>query len=338
MATIRDVASLAGVSRATVTRALQEPDKVSPARLSRVKEAIRVLGYRPNMLSQTFRKNQARTIVVLAPNLANPFFSKVIAGIVAAADERDFRVLVGATDGSVSKEFDFVRMVESRLADGIIQMNPFTLSERNAVLPHQHVPAVSVAGVPGTPYSCVRIDNRAAAKECILHLAASGHQKIGIVTGPTHNSNTMVRLEGVKAGLEEAGLSYNPNLVREGDFRMLSGLQATESLMQDGPDPKPTAIFCMNDEMALGAIRALHTLNLRVPEDVSIVGFDSLDFSAFFMPPLTTVEQPGYDMGVSSANILADIIEGVSAGQESHDVVLPYRFIIRQSTAPVRVD
>ncbi|WP_417462166.1 LacI family DNA-binding transcriptional regulator [Kordiimonas sp.] len=336
MATIRDVANEAGVSRATVTRALHEPDKVSPSRLAKVQAAIKKLGYRPNMLSQTFRSSSAKTIVVLAPNLANPFFAQIIAGIVDASDERGYKILVGSTNNSAKREAEFIRMVETRLADGIIQMAPYTEGE-TALLPRQHVPAVSVAGVPGTPYPGVRIDNIAAVKECIRHLADLGHTNIGAITGPADNSNTVVRLAGFKEGLVEAGLRYLPALVREGDFRLVSGFGAAADFMLASNPVKPTAIFCMNDEMALGAIRGLRTFNMRVPADISIIGFDNLDFSAFSSPALTTVEQPAYDMGYSSAALLVDLLEG-KANNRNEDIVLPYRFVERESTAATNQD
>ncbi|WP_417458427.1 LacI family DNA-binding transcriptional regulator [Kordiimonas sp.] len=333
MATIRDVAAEAGVSRATVTRVLHEPDKVSPAKLAKVQAAIKKLGYRPNMLSQTFRSSSARTIVVLAPNLANPFFAQVIAGIVDASDELGYKILVGSTNNSTKREADYIKMVETRLADGIIQMAPFT-EGGVSLLPREHVPAVSVAGVPGTPYPGVRIDNVAAVKECIQYLASLGHMHIGAITGPASNSNTIVRLKGFREGLYEAGLPYLPELVREGDFRLVSGFSAMADFMLDSNPIRPTAIFCMNDEMALGAMRSLKTFNLRVPDDISIIGFDNLDFSAFASPALTTVEQPAYDMGRRSAALLVDMLEG-RVGKADADIVLPYRFVERESTAVV---
>lgn len=330
MATIRDVAKEAGVSRATVTRALNEPKKVSPERLEKVEAAIEKLGYRPNMLSQTFRSNRARSLVVLAPNLANPFFSKVISGVVTASEERGYRVLVGDTDNNPDREAEFIRMVETRLADGVIQLTPYADSNES-LLPRDHVPAVSVAGAPGTPYPSVRIDNRAAARDCVLHLAARGHQRIGVITGPASNSNTKARLEGYRQGLEEADIPYRDAWVQEGDFRLKSGLQAVEAFMMLQQQERPTAIFCMNDEMAMGAIKGLSQNGLEVPEDVSVVGFDDLEFSAFLQPALTTIAQPAYEMGYQSAELLIDMLdEGGSI--DCHDIVLPYKFILRDST------
>jgi LacI family repressor for deo operon, udp, cdd, tsx, nupC, and nupG len=333
VATIRDVAAEAGVSRATVTRALHEPDKVSPKRLAKVQAAIQKLGYRPNMLSQTFRASSTRNLVVLAPNLANPFFAKVIAGIDAAADERDYKILVGGTHGSQKRESEFVKMVETRLADGILQLSPY-LNGGDNLLPRAHVPAVSVAGVPDTPYASMRIDNIAAVKECIRHLVALGHRQIGVITGPVDNCNTILRLQGYKAGLREAGIRFNPELVKVGNFRLNSGLEAVAEFALKRNDVRPTAIFCMNDEMAIGAIKALASLRLNVPGDVSVIGFDNLDFASFSTPALTTVEQPGHEMGYRSAHLLMDIIEN-TAPSDTADTILPYRFIVRESTGPV---
>lgn len=329
MSTIRDVSKAAGVSIATVSRAISNPDKVSKSSLKKVNAAIKDLQYTPNMLSQRFRNKTANCIVVLVPDIANLFFTTVIKGIEKVAQKRGFSVLLGDTRDSSQREIEYINLVETKQADGIIQLRPY--AENDSALPKQSVKAVNASGCENTPYPSVRIDNDGAAQEVVKYLISMGHKRIGIISGLAKNPHTIDRIKGYKAALKEAGIDYDASIVTEGDFSFWSGMNAAEHFVKMAEEKRPTAIFCMNDEMAIGAIKGFREKGLSVPNDMSITGFDDLEFSRYCEPSLTTVSQPAEMIGIKSAELLFQLIDGESPSQT--ELVLPIEFVIRKSTA-----
>ncbi|MDN4503908.1 LacI family DNA-binding transcriptional regulator [Alteromonadaceae bacterium BrNp21-10] len=326
MATIRDVSKESGLSIATVSRAISNPEKVSRESLKKVQKAIDKLQYQPNMLSQKFRNKRSNTIVILVPNISNLFFAKVISGIEDVAQKNGYNVLLGDTRNSHQRTKDYVNLVETRQADGIIQLRPHY--EGQSVLPCKNVLAVNAGGCEFTPYPSVRIDNVDAAEKVISYLIDNGHKRIGVISGMRDNPHTRDRLKGYKQGLANAGIAFDDNLIAEGDFTLWSGMNAVQHFVQM-PD-RPSAIFCMNDEMAIGAIKGLKEKNIQVPGDISITGFDNLDVSNYCDPPLTTVSQPAIDIGEKAAELLFQLIHGEEPAQTEY--VMPHEFVVRQSS------
>ncbi len=332
MATIRDVSKEAGVSRATVTRVLQTPEKVASKTLEKVQAAIKKLDYRPNMLSQTFRNKRSNTIVVMVPNIANPLFAKIISGIETVTQKHGYNLLLGDTHNSSELETHYINLVETQLAAGVLQLSSY--STHNSLLPNPNIKAVGIAGTEstyGAEFPSVRIDSIEAAKTAVDYLVNKGHRRIAAITGPKDNSNTKQRLEGYRSSLKEADIAFDNNIIFEGDFRLSSG-QSTVAKMLEQPSERPTAIFCMNDEMAIGAISGLSSAGLSVPDDVSVIGFDDIDFAAFITPQLTTIAQPAVEMGQRGAALLIQMIEEQSSPPDQ-DIVLPYEFIVRNSVS-----
>lgn len=324
MATIRDVSREAGLSIATVSRALSHPEMVSKVSLEKVKKAIEKLQYRPNLSSQKFRNQRTYTIVVLVPNIANLFFTEVISGIEDAAAKHGYHVLLGDTRGNQQRENDFIALVESKQADGIIQLQPYQhgISDSFAGLK-----AVNVAGCAGTPYSSVRINNTEAAEKAVNYLISQRHERIGVITGLKNNPHTIERLAGYHNALQAAELSVETSWQIEGDFTLLSGWQAAQTLMQ--LEERPTALFCMNDEMAIGAIKAFKENNVSVPDEFSVTGFDDLSFASYCAPALTTIRQPAMNMGLKAAEVLFQMIEGQVEQQSEY--LLPFELVVRDS-------
>ena len=327
MATIRDVAKAAGLSTGTVSKALSKPDSVSPKNLVKVQEAIAKLNYKPNMLAQKFRSKRSNTLVVLVPDIANLFFAKVISGIESVAQDAGFSVLLGDTKDSQAREKEFIKMVETRLADGVINLRPYR--EEDALLPRDDIFSVAASSCENTPSYSVRIDNVGASKKMIEHLLSLGHKRIGLITGLKQNPHTIDRLKGYRLALQDAGIDYDPNIVIEGDFNYWSGLSAAERF--SAMPNRPTAICCFNDEMAIAAIRGFSEKGIRVPQDISVTGFDNMDVSKYTVPSLTTIGQPAEKIGERAAEILVALIRGESQPVTEH--VLPYEFIIRESTS-----
>lgn len=329
MSNIRDVARLAGVSVATVSRALSSPEKVSPESLEKVHTAIAEVGYRPNMLARNFRSARAYAVVVLVPDIANPFYSLFIRALEDRAHQKGYAVLLGDTRGTPERELEYVRRVETRLADGIVQLRPSSEKSQNNIPPD--VPCVNACGCEYTTGPAIRIDNRGAARSMVNYLISLGHRRIGVISGLKDNPHVIERLEGYKEALAEAGIEFDKELIAEGDFTMWSGLNAAFQFCNMAE--RPTAIFSMNDEMAIGAMQTLKNRGIRIPEDISVTGFDDIAYAKYSDPSLTTISQPAEEMGKMAMDMLLKVIEGEPLSQR--ECVLPTEFIIRKSTGPV---
>lgn len=326
MSTIIDVAKAAGLSTATVSRALSAPEKVAEQTRARVMRAIEQVGYRPNMLARNLRSDRSWSLLVLVPGIANPFFANVTAGIESIAWRRGYSVFLGDTRDSREREEHYSQLVETRLADGVIQLSPdYGFEERRRKV---NYPVVHACGCELTEAPSVRIDNAGAARELVEHLIKVGSRRIATITGPATNPHAIERLNGYREGLEAAGLPFDPALVRRGDFSMGSGSAAARELIE--LSPRPDAIFSMNDEMAIGAIQAITAAGLRVPDDIAIAGFDDIGVAAHSTPALTTVSQPAEAMGAKACELLIDRIEGKAVDDVVH--ILPHRLVVREST------
>ncbi|WP_423822307.1 LacI family DNA-binding transcriptional regulator [Salinisphaera sp. SPP-AMP-43] len=330
MSSIREVARLAGVSVATVSRALKQPDVVSPETRQRVLTAVETAGYHPNLTAVQFRAQRTRNLVVLVPKIANTFYARVITGIQQAAQRAGYGVLLCNTQGDDQVEAGYAGLVNSRQADGVIQLrahDPFPASNRPQPLPM--VNACEVLDAPPCP--SIQLDNRAAARDMTEHLIGLGHRRIAMIKGPRRSPLTRDRAAGYRDALAHAGLAYDATLLQPGDFTPQSGYAGARALLERSE--RPTAIFCESDEMAIGALQGIKQAGLRVPDDISLAGFDDIEFARYCDPPLTTISQPAEDFGEAAVDMLIAVLE-----QQPLDVahrILPYRLLIRDSTAGV---
>ncbi len=331
MSNIREVARRAGVSVATVSRSLSHPEKVSPATIDKVKQAVAEVNYRPNMLARNFRSARSFTIVVLVPDISNPFFSAVIRCIESHAQKRGYAVLLGDTQDDDTREKQYINMVETHLADGIIQLRP--QSENNAEKATLGLPYINLCGTEGTAGSCIRVDNAAATEVIVNHLVSLGHRRIGLITGLKGNPHTVDRLKGYKEALRKAGIEVDESIISEGEYTIWSGVNAANKILS--MQTRPTAIVCMNDEMAIGAIQAANTQQLRIPDDLSITGFDDIEYARYCNPPLTTIAQPRDDMAKIAVDYLLELIEEekseLNNTQNVRHIVQPFKLVLRES-------
>ncbi len=334
--TIKDVARFAGVSTATVSRALSRPSSVTPATRKSVLEAAQSTGYQMNQAARNLRKQQSGAIVVFVPDLSNPFFSHILSGIEAAAARNDKSVFLVNTYSPQNDNADaLARYLSSSWADGVIILDG---SLPKDLLQNRYVPGVSPPVVFGCEWSppdkfpSVRTDNRRGAKLAIDHLIGLGHKNIGHVTGPLWNVLSTERLAGANAALaaHAAGL---PAWQCEGDFSMASGTQAATQYLT--LDTRPTAVFCASDTMAIGFMSELIKNGVSVPDDVSVVGFDDIDIAERFIPALTTIHQHREHLGESAVNLLMNAINGNAADDANAPLVLPVELIIRDSTKAI---
>ncbi len=330
MTTIRDVSKVAGVSVATVSRAMTRPEKVSEKTRKKVLAAVAETNYKPDVLARNFTTRKSRTIVVLVPDISNPFFSRVIRGIEHAAQRVGYSVLLGDTRGDPAIEDSYASMVEARLADGIIQLNgrlPFDGVEEKTVPLVNACDCVERDDIP-----TIALENAKAAKAMTQHLLSLGHKRIAVVKGPNTSSLTKERLRGYAEALADAGVELDNSLIAGGDFSAASGGSAATHLLS--LQQKPTAIFCFNDEMAMGVLHYAKQLGFSVPDDVSVVGFDDIQFAQYCDPPLTTIRQPAENFGSKAMTILLGMLQGEEPAAMRQ--YLPYEVVIRQSSGPAK--
>ncbi|APD84874.1 LacI family transcriptional regulator [Alteromonas sp. Mex14] len=329
MANIRDVADNAGVSVATVSRTLQQPERVSPKTRNKVMAAVQAVGYKPNLMAVKFRSGKTHNLVVLVPTVANVFFARVISGMQEAAAELGYSILLANTLGNSDIESHYAKMVSTSQADGLIQLranNPLDVSMIND---HGLLPMVNACEViDDGQYPVVSLDNRAAARAMTEHLIGKGHSRIAMVKGPDSSPLTQERLAGYKDALANANIAFDEKLLFPGDFTLQAGYNAGVHIA--ALRNRPTAVFCENDETAIGAMQAFKQANLNIPKDISVAGFDDIAFSAFVDPPLTTIAQPAEEFGRTAVTLLVDLLNGKI--RKAPKVIMPFELIVREST------
>jgi len=334
MPTIHDVAARAEVSTATVSRVLSSPEKVSETTRRRVLKAVHQLGYSPNAAAKSLRTLTTRKLLVTVPDIANPFFSLIIQGIEEAALREGYAVVLGDTHHDAEREERYGEMLLRREADGLIFLGHSMSKSISALVKKGRLPPI----VNGCEYSpslgvpSAHVDNEAAAYEAMSHLYGLGHRQIGVITGPLASPLSRDRLRGAQSCAKDNGAGRQVMVV-SGDFSIESGIAgAARLLAQETP---PTAVFCFNDEMAIGVLDYASRIGKSVPESVSVIGFDDIRFARYMRPALTTISQPMLDIGRETVRLLLGVLQGTVTSPVS--ITLPHKLEIRSSTgAPPR--
>jgi|SRR5579864_1817640 len=311
--TMRQIAERAQVSIGTVSHVVNGTAGVRPKLRSRVLEAIRNLGFQPSALAQGLRLNRSRMLGMIVPDITNPFFPGVVRGAEDVAFKNSYRLVLCNTDNDPAKEALYLAELKSFRAAGLLII-PAAGSDLVSELENGDPVKPPVVCIDRCPNAWtgdgVVVANEEGAYEATKHLIRSGHRHLAVITGPALLANATERLNGFKRALREARLPIAPEFIQEAAFDMRTGAQAARRLVR--MLPRPTAIFACNDLMALGTLHALHELRLRCPEDVSVAGFDNLEFCEFTNPALTSVYQPGYQMGTVAASLLVERIKGLA--------------------------
>lgn len=334
MITIADVARAAGVSTATVSRTLSNPEAVSERRRRVVLQAVEALGYAPNYAAKSLRTTRSQRIILTVPDISNPFFSAVIRGAEETAQAAGYSILIGDTRHDSGREEYYAKMLSRREADGMIFLGHRLAPTAASIVARLGSEAPIVNGCeyePDLNVSSVHIANAVAAAEAMQHLYDLGHRRIGVITGPLLSPLSRDRLGGVQGAAAGRGL-WQDILVRTGDFSVDSGEALAKALLNE--DRPPTAIFCFSDEMAIGAVVALRERGLDCPGDVSVIGFDDIRLARAYQPALTTISQPKEQIGRKTVEILLAILAGEADGGAS--ITLPHELIVRASTASPR--
>ncbi|SPF77436.1 LacI family DNA-binding transcriptional regulator [Pseudoprimorskyibacter insulae] len=336
---IQDVAKAAGVSTATVSRALSNPDLLTESTRTAVFEAIRDTGYRVNRAARNLRMQKAGAVLVLVPNLSNPFFSIILAGLSEGMTGSDYSILIADTHNEQSRGHQLVDYFLDSRIDGMISLD--------GGLPMKELSALTDNGVGNkivfacewvadTTFPSIRSDNRKGVALAIQHLYDLGHRKIAHVTGPADNVLTHARRSSVLEQRQKLGLPTREEWIIRGDFSLDSGQDAARQII--AMENRPTAVFCASDQVAFGLISTLHAHGIRVPEDISVVGFDDIGLSASYIPALTTVRQDRRSLGLQAARTLLNALDRGPLTKESHITYVDVELVVRDSTAPIKTD
>jgi DNA-binding LacI/PurR family transcriptional regulator len=330
--TLKDVALRAGVSIKTVSNVVNGYPHVKEEMRARVQAVLEELNYQPNLPARYLRSGHTGVIALAIPELSNSYFSEIGKTVSAAATAHSYTVLLDHTWGERANELLVLNGLRPHLIDGVI-LSPFELKHEDLQNRQVKIPLVLLGeSLLDVPYDHVVIDNVAAARLATAHLLSLGRKRIAAigVQGKPLSETGALRLRGYSEALAEAGQSFNPRLVAPVEsYDRSSGLQAMRQLL--ALESPPDAVFCFNDFLALGAIRALHKAGLRAPEDVAVVGFDDIEEGRFSTPSLTTIAPDKEKIGELAVSLLLGRIEGRRNGPgERFDV--PFRLVVREST------
>jgi LacI family transcriptional regulator len=327
--TISDVARQAGVSTVTVSRVLNNAPNVNHATRLRIEQAIQELGYVPNGAARSLRSKRTRSLALILPDVTNSFWTTVARGVEDAAQSSGYSVLLCNTDENCAKQLRYLDLVASRRVDGVI-IAPFDCDVQNIrALRDREIATVLIdRRISGWETDSVRGDSEGGARALVRHLISLGHTRIAVISGPAITSTAQDRVDGYRAALMEAGISPDPALIRQGEYRSSTGEQLMGQLLDEGLHP--TAVFAANNAIAMGVIDAAIRRGRRIPHDLALVCFDDFDAASHLFPFLTVAVQPAYEMGVRAAELLLSRIEAGAALAPRH-VLLPIRLIIRHS-------
>jgi LacI family transcriptional regulator len=337
MVTIKEIASLAGVSVGTVSNVLNGSSTVNPKLRERVEAVMRSLDYQPSFMARSLKGRRTKLLGVVVSDIVNPFFPQVVRGVEDVASQHGFLLVIVNTDDDVEKERQVLSMLRSRQVEGIAIV---LASHRKASFTHirkarqsgMHIVCIDRVP-PGEEIDSVTVNNVEGALDCVRHLIAVGHRRIAILTGGLEIQTGRDRLRGYEEALREAGIKPDPRLVRNGDFRFDAAYRASLELLAS--HPRPSAVFACNGTMALGLLRAVDELGLRCPEDLAVATFDDLPIYDAFRPHLTSVVQPAYEIGKQGAELLIGRILGDINDPQPVSIQLPLKLALRESSLGV---
>ncbi len=330
MASIADVAREANVSVATVSRVINGKGQVRSDTQKRVHVAIEKLSYEPNLLARNFRKDESRVILILAPNITNPYYSHILSGIGDMAHDQGYSAFICNTNGSQQREQEILNMLHRRRADGAILL----ASEPGNIWLKQladKFPIVQCSEFdPQIDIAHVSVDNYKASQEAVQHLIDQGHTRIATVSSVNRYHSTTLRLQAYRDTLQNAGIPIKEDYIffATKDYSFKSGVDAIKTLLM--LEPRPTALFCISDTLALGCITGAKEMGFQVPRDVAVIGFDDVENTTMFHPYITSVAQPCYEIGRKGAEMLFRLMRQEPMQRE---VILDHKLVVRESSA-----
>ncbi|SAL68593.1 LacI family DNA-binding transcriptional regulator [Caballeronia humi] len=332
MATIKDVAAIAGVSFTTVSHVVNNSRPVSADVRAKVERAIRELDYVPSAVARSLKARSTATIGLLVPNATNPYFAELARGVEDGCAKNGYCVFFCNSDDDPAKQRNYLRVLQEKRIDGLVIASAGEDAVLAQSLAHSREPLVIVdRNIEGISADLVQIDHEKGAYLATKHLLQLGHSEIGCITGPVSTAVSAMRVHGFIRAMAERGIEIEPNAIVESDFSATGGYAAASQLFDT---LKPSAIFACNDMMGIGALRAAAERKISVPGDCSIIGFDDVELSRYTYPALSTVGQSVRALGEMAAQTLIDRIMGKIPTNTRRRVVAP-RLIWRESTAVV---
>jgi DNA-binding LacI/PurR family transcriptional regulator len=335
MPNMKQIADMAGVSLGTVSHVLNDTAHVREPLRKRVLEAVETLGYQPSQLARGLRRDKTNMLGMVIPDVTNPFFPAVVRGAEDIAFANGYRLVLCNTDNDHEKELAHLNELRTYLPSGLIVI-PSSFSDLTVQAERYRRAGTAVVCIDRLPKrwngDSVTVANEQGAYAATRHLIKIGHKRLAAITGPLHLTNAKQRLDGFYRALSESKLTVAPEYLHETTFERAGGYTKARLILK--LLPPPTAIFAGNDMIALGVIQAIRELGLHCPKDVSVMGFDDLDFAELISPSLSSVSQSGYQLGATAARSLMDRLNG-DDGPPKH-LVLETQLKIRDSVAPLK--
>ncbi len=329
---MRDVAEKAGVSITSVSHFINNTRPISDSLKEQIELAMIDLDFQPNALARSLRLKQTKSVGIIVPDSANPFFANVTRSIEKALFANQYNVILGNSDGDLDRALLYLKVMTERQVDGLIFIDVGASGDvLNAALRSLNIPVILIDRiVPGVEVDYVTVTNIRGSFDATQHLISLGHRRIACLTGPRGLTASMDRVAGYRQALSEADLPLDENLIYTGDFQFESGYDGARQLLN--LSPRPTAIFACNDLMAVGVMRAAAELGIVVPSELSVVGFDDIPLAKFSAPALTTIAQPTEQIGILTANRFLKRMQNQDLPPEQQ--ILETELLIRQTTAP----
>lgn len=335
---ITEIAKMAGVSIATVSRCINDPERVREKTREKIQKVIKETGFSVNTLAQNFRRGKTNMIMVVLPSIGDPFFTDVMKGLSSAAKENGYSLIINENQFASMSVDEIGAMMVSRQVDGIIllaSMSPFgnevISGQSNRRLPVVVGCEAITQALEDLP--SVHIDNIAAAKEATQYLISLGHRKIAFMAGEETSLLTKDRERGYLSAMHDAGIAIEDGWVTNGKLTVSGAREATVKIIS--LDHRPTAIFCANDEMAIGTLHELKAAGLKIPQDISVMGFDNTRYAEVMDPPLTTIDQPAEEIGKRTLHRMIKAIEHDIEGNTKPEII-PHKLIIRNSVGKAK--
>ena len=332
--TMKDIAEKANVSKATVSRVINRTDPVSQEVREKVEKIIDAYNYKPSSVARSLARSETKVIGLIIPDIANAFYSVLVEGIAGTAHDQGYNVFLCNTFRDHALEIEFLNLLEEKEVDAIILTTFYSSKEQKEFISNFQKPIVTINRkftredlriVPN-----IDIDNFQGAYDAVSYLVNTGHKKIGILRAEDEDQTCIDRVTAYKAALKDNNLPVKEGYIAGYDFHFESGYEGMMKILTT--EEQPDAMFCISDEIATGAIHAINDFGLKVPDDISIIGFDDIPLAKRYLPSITTVKQPIFEMGKAATETLIKLISGKISKSAVEDIVLEQELVIRGTT------